>query len=91
MEIFFLPPIYIATLFVSAVLVGLMSDFVSDRVILGSGVLFTIFTVSQLIYRILENAMPERLIGQLVYFLLFLLIVFVAKKVKARLRVGREA
>ena len=85
MEFLFLPPIYLVTLLVAGVTSGLLAGKLPDQVILGSGILFSILTVSQLIFRIVDNSMPERLVGQLIYFLGFLLVVWITKTVKNKL------
>jgi len=82
----FLPPIYLVTLFVAAVITGLTFDYINQRpILLASAVLFSIFTVGQLVYRFLENEMPERLVGQWIYYLLFLGTIFLTREVKARM------
>lgn len=84
MDFLFLPPIYLITLFAAAVVTGLTFDYINQKpILLSSAVLFSIFTVGQLIYRFLENAMPERLIGQWVYYLLFLGVIFLTREIKA--------
>lgn len=90
MDFLFLPPVYLLTLAVSAIVTGLTFDYINQKpFIMASAGLFTIFTVSQLVFRILENSMPERLVGQLIYYLLFLAIVFITRKAKDVVLGGR--
>lgn len=85
MDFLFLPPIYLLSLLFSGIVIGILSDYLSQkRFVLAAGSLFGLFTVSQLVFRILENAMPERLVGQLIYFMLFLLVVYLAGLFKDR-------
>ncbi len=83
MEFLFLPPVYFLTLLASGIITGLTFDYIVQKpFIMASATLFTIFTVSQLIFRILENAQPERLIGQLIYYLAFLALVYITRVIK---------
>jgi len=85
-EILFLPPIYFLPLVVSAVTAGLLFVGLSQRgYIVAAGLLFGIFTISQLIFRILLHEQPERLVGQLIYFLSFLAIVYITREVRDRI------
>lgn len=86
MDILFLPPVYFLTLLASGIITGLTFDYINQKpFIMASAILFSIFTVSQLIYRILENMQPERLIGQLIYYLIFLALVYVTRVIKLKL------
>lgn len=87
----FLPPIYTITLIVSAVITGLTFDYINKKpFILASATLFFIFALSQLIYRILEDAQPDRLVGQIIYFYGFLAIVYMTRIAKGRYVPSKE-
>ena len=86
MEFLFLPPVYLVTLFFSAVITGLTFDYINQKpFILASGTLFFIFTLSQLVYRILDHNQPERLVGQFIYYILFLAVVYVTRVAKIKI------
>ena len=86
MDFLFLPPIYLVSLIVSGIATGLIFRHVTKvSSLLDAGILFLVFTISQLIFRIISNEMPERLIGQAIYFILFLVVVWVTVKVKERI------
>lgn len=86
MDFLFLPPIYFLTLIISGFIMGFTFDYINQRpFIVASGVLFGVFTVSQFVYRVFENAQPERLIGQLVYYLIFLSVVYISRVIKNKI------
>jgi hypothetical protein len=89
MEFLFLPPIYLITLLASGVITGLTFDYLNQKpFIVASGTLFGIFTVSQLVYRFLDNAQPERLVGQFIYYLIFLVVIYTTRVLKDKFIAG---
>lgn len=81
-DILFLPTEYFISLVISALATGIVlrRHYDNWRLFRG-GILFSLFAVSQLVFRLLTNDRPAALIGQLFYFWLFLAIVAVVLKV----------
>lgn len=85
MDFLFLPPEYFVALVASAIVTGLIFDYISrTSFLLATAALFGVFTISQFIFRYLTHTEPERLLGQTTYFILFLFLVFLTKKIKDR-------
>jgi hypothetical protein len=85
MEVLFLPPAYTLVLIAAAIAVGVIFDqLVREEYIVASGALFLLFTVSQLIFRIILQEEPARLVGQAIYFTGFLFVAHIANVAKKR-------
>jgi hypothetical protein len=85
LDFLFLPPAYLLTVVFSGIVTGLTFDYIKQKpFILSTFILFFIFFVSQLIYRILEHLEPGRLVGQIIYFTIFLIVVFTTRGAKKK-------
>lgn len=83
-NIFFINPSYLVSLVILAIALGWYSRLTS---LVKANVLFFIFAADQLFFRVIDDspgAQPLRLVGQMIYFGLFLVIMLVMDKLRER-------
>lgn len=79
----FLEPLYLVVVIVSGILVGLIFDQMANFYILRSSfILIFLFSIGQIIFRIVLEAEPLRLVGQLVYYIIFLFSILLANRLR---------
>lgn len=86
MDFLFLPPIYLITLIVVGSLLALFFDHITEPpALVVSGILFLLYAINQFIFRDLINEEPERILGHVVYFTIFLGAAFITRAIKTTL------